>query len=56
MNDLLNLEGYESCKVCPLIKMMILNWKRTPGQQRASSCGKTLTGKRYWSLLGVKSG
>jgi len=56
MNDLLNHEGYDSRKVCAQIKTLILHLKRTPGQQRASSCGKTLTGKRYWSLLDVKSG
>jgi len=56
MNDSKNREGYDSCKVCAQIKIMILYLKRTPGQQRASSCGKTLTGERYWPLLGVKSG
>jgi len=30
--------------------------RRTPGQQRASSCGNTLKGERYWPLLGVKYG
>jgi len=56
MRDLKSREGYGSCKVCARIKIMILYFKRTPGQQRASSCGKTLTGERYSSLLGVKSG
>ena len=56
MIDSKNREGYDSCKVCSQIKTMILYLKRTPGQQRASSCGKTLTGERYWSLLGVKCG
>jgi len=56
MNDLENQEGYDSCKVCAKVKIMILNLRRTPGQQRASSCGKTLTEKRYSSLLGVKGG
>ncbi len=56
MNDLLNHEDYDSCKVFSKINIMILNLKRTSGQQRASSCGKTLTRKRYWSLLGVKNG
>jgi len=56
MKDSLNHEGYGSCKVCAQGKILFLNLKRTPGQQRASSCGKTLTGKRYWSLLDVKSG
>jgi len=56
MKDLQDREDYDSCKVCSKVKIMLLNIKRTPGQQRASSCGKTLTGKRYWSLLGVKSG
>jgi len=49
-----NYEDYDSCKVCSQIKKMILCLRRIPGQQRASSCGKTLTGERYWSLLGVK--
>ena len=56
MKDSQNHEGYDSCKVCAQIKILFLNLKRTPGQQRASSCGKTLTGERYWPLLGVKSG
>ena len=56
MNDPLDREGYDSCKVLSRVKIMLLYPKRTPGQQRASSCGKTLTGERYWSLLGVKSG
>jgi len=56
MIDSMSREGYGSCKICPRVKMMPLHSKRTPGQQRASSCGKTLTGKRYWSLLDVKSG
>jgi hypothetical protein len=56
MKDSLNQEGYGSCKVRAQVKKMILYLKRTPGQQRASSCGKTLTGERYWPLLGVKSG
>jgi len=56
MKDSLNREGYGSCKVCTKVKMLTLYYLRTPGQQRASSCGKTLTGKRYWPLLGVKSG
>jgi len=55
MINSMNYEDYESCKVCPQIKKMLLYLKRTSGQQRASSCGKTLTRKRYWSLLGVKS-
>jgi len=56
MKDSLNHEGYDSCKVCAWVKIMLLHLRRTPGQQRASSCGKTLTGERYWPLLGVKSG
>jgi len=56
MKDSLNRESYDSCKVCAQAKILFLRLKRTPGQQRASSCGKTLTGKRYWSLLDVKSG
>jgi len=52
----MNHEGYGSCKVCAQIKIMSLYLKRIPGQQRASSCGKTLTGERYWPLLGVKNG
>jgi len=56
MSDSLNREGYDSCKVRARVIKMILHLKRTPGQQRASSCGKTLTGERYWPLLGVKSG
>jgi len=56
MRDFISREGYDSCKVCAGVKIMILNLKRTSGQQRASSCGKTLTRKRYPSLLGVKSG
>jgi len=56
MKDSKNHEGYDSCKVCARVKKMPVHSKRTPGQQRASSCGKTLTGKRYWPLLGVKCG
>jgi hypothetical protein len=56
MINSMNWEGYGSCKVCAQIKKMFLYLRRTPGQQRASSCGKTLTGERYWSLLGVKYG
>jgi len=56
MIDSMNRENYESCKVWPQIKKMLLHLKRTSGQQRASSCGKTLTRERYWSLLGVKNG
>jgi len=56
MRDSKNHEGYDSCKVRAQVRKMLLHLKRTPGQQRASSCGKTLTGKRYWPLLGVKSG
>jgi len=56
MKGFKNREGYGSCKVCAQIKKMTLYLRRTPGQQRASSCGKTLTGERYWPLLGVKSG
>jgi len=52
----ISFEDYGSCKVCAQVKIMTLHLKRTPGQQRASSCGKTLTGERYWSLLGVKNG
>jgi len=47
MIDSSNREGYDSCKVCAKVKKLILNLRRIPGQQRASSCGKTLTGERY---------
>jgi len=56
MIDFLNREGYDSCKVCAQINIMRLYLKRTSGQQRASSCGKTLTRERYWPSLGVKNG
>ena len=56
MKDSKNREGYDSCKVRARTRIMLLCLRRTPGQQRASSCGKTLTGERYWPLLGVKSG
>ena len=56
MIDSKNREGYDSCKVCARVRMMSVHLRRTPGQQRASSCGKTLTGERYWPLLGVKNG
>jgi len=65
MNENLN-QHFAEMKDLKIVKAMIavkfnrklktcLHLKRTSGQQRASSCGKTLTRKRYWPLLGVKS-